>query len=351
MIIQIPTEIMAFQYIRYCDKMIELIAVICTMLAFLGTVYLSKRWIIVAKNINLIGKDMNKYSKPPVAEGGGVAIIIAVIFSILAYIFFKTFLMGSNSNLINIFAILTTVTLAGFIGFMDDVLGWLKGLRQRTKVLLTIMIALPLVVINAGQSTVILPCIGTIDFGLLYPLLIVPIAIIGAANGYNLLAGYNGLEAGMGVVIVSTLSYIALLNGYLWLTMIGIITVASLIGFLMFNWYPSKIFPGDSMTYTLGALIASMAILGNMQTVAVILFIPYFIDALFLVRARNTSVVAFAIPDRNNALKMPYKKCYDTTHLAIYLIGKFKKNVYERDVVLSILGLEALLGVICIAFL
>ena len=69
--------------------------------------------------------------------------------------------------------------------------------------MLTFGIAMPLVVVNAGHVIIELPLLGELNFGLLYPLVIIPIAVIGAANGYNMLAGYNGLEAGLGVIIIS----------------------------------------------------------------------------------------------------------------------------------------------------
>jgi UDP-N-acetylglucosamine--dolichyl-phosphate N-acetylglucosaminephosphotransferase len=323
------------------------IGALCTLMAFFGTYVLTRKWISVAKNIKLVGKDMNKYEKPLVSEGGGVAVALTIIVSILFYIFFKTFLIGNETNLIEIFAVLVTVIIAGFVGFLDDMLGWLKGLRQKTKVLLTLAIALPLVVINAGQSTMALPLIGLVNFGIFYPLLIVPLAIICATNGYNMLAGYNGLEASMGVIIISTLSYVSFLNGYFWLTMIGLIAVSSLLAFLVFNWYPSKIFPGDSLTYTLGALIAAMAILGNMQTIGLILFIPYMCDFILTSRTKMQAE-AFAKVNKDNSLELPYDKFYDSTHVAIAVLKKIKRKVYEKDVVICILGLEALLALVCV---
>ncbi|MCD6476994.1 MAG: glycosyl transferase family 4 [Candidatus Aenigmarchaeota archaeon] len=342
---------MVYQYTRFCDKMINnIIAIVCILFAFFGTLFLIKKWIFVAKNINLVGKDMNKYNKPSVAEGGGIVIMIAVVFSIMLYIFFKTFLLGNETNMINIFSVLLTIMLAGFIGFMDDVLGWLKGIRQKTKVLLTVSIAFPLVIVNAGHSIINIPILGLVDFGILYPLLIIPIGIIGAANGYNMLAGYNGLEAGLGVIIVGTLTCISFLNGYLWLTMIGMIAVSSLIAFLLFNWYPAKIFPGDSLTYMIGALIAAMAIMGNMQTIAVVLFIPFICDLILTSRSKFKAV-AFAKVNKDNSLTLPYKKIYDLTHLVIFLLSKVKKKVYEQDVVITIIGFEFLLTIISVIFL
>ncbi len=49
--------------------------------------------------------------------------------------------------------------------------------------------------------------------------------------------------------------------------------VGALLAFLWFNWYPAKVFPGDTLTYSVGALVACIAILGDMEKIAVILFI------------------------------------------------------------------------------
>ena len=53
--------------------------------------------------------------------------------------------------------------------------------------------------------------------------------------------------------------------------------VAALFGFYMYNRYPAKVFPGDSITWAIGALIAGMAILGNFEKIAIFIFIPYYV--------------------------------------------------------------------------
>ncbi|MBU4373171.1 MAG: hypothetical protein KKD69_00910 [Euryarchaeota archaeon] len=88
------------------------------------------------------------------------------------------------------FATVASILIATIIGMIDDMLGWRTGIRQSKKVLLTFLIPVPLMVINAGQNTMAFPFLGTIDIGLLYPLLIVPVGIIGASNAFNMLAGF-----------------------------------------------------------------------------------------------------------------------------------------------------------------
>jgi UDP-N-acetylglucosamine--dolichyl-phosphate N-acetylglucosaminephosphotransferase len=315
------------------------------------TVFLTKKWIKSANAAQLMGKDMNKPDQPLVPRSGGLVVAIVICFSLLFYIFLKTFSLveSSSPHVVEAFAITATVLLAGFIGFIDDVLGWKQGLGQLQKIVLTLPIALPLTVLYVDQTVMVFPFIGSVDLGLLYPLLIVPLGVIGATNGFNLLAGYNGLETGMGLVIFAVFGFTGLYVGKMWIAFIAFIVYACLLAFLAFNWYPAKVFPGNSFTYAIGALIATLAILGNMERIALWLFIPYFLEILLYFRARVIDkmgdVQAFAKPNEDGSLELPYKHIYDTTHLAIWVLKRVKEKVYERDVVLFLIAVEALFAV------
>ncbi len=315
------------------------------------SLFLTKYWIGIAKKNNLMGKDMNKFSKPLVAEAGGIAIVFSIIIGILIYVFFKTFLLNNSNNVLESLVIITSILLAGFIGFIDDILGWKKGLKPWQKILMTTVIAIPLMVINAGDSIVNLPFFGTVNFGIIYPLILIPIGIIGATNGYNILAGYNGLEAGLGLVIFSFLGFIAYQQNILWLTLIAGIIVFSLLGFLFFNKFPAKIFPGDSLTYLLGVLIACFAIFGNMQKITIILFIPFIIEG-FLKLKSKFKAENFGKINKDNSLELPYAKIYSLTHLSIKILKKIKPShkVYEKDVVWFLILIEIIIGLLILAF-
>lgn len=309
--------------------------------SFSSTFFLTKLWIKLAKRTKLLGKDMNKYSKPKIPEAGGIAFVIGTTFAILLYIFIKTFYLSSVSNLIEILVILLTLLLAGFLGFIDDILGWKRGLAQWQKPLLTIPIAIPLMVINAGNSSMNIPFFGQVNFGILYPLLIVPVGIVGATNGFNMLAGFNGLEASMGAIILGTLGIFALFTNSLWIATIAFSAVFSLFAFLIFNKYPAKIFPGNTLTYSVGALIACVAIVGNMEKIALFLFTLYFLE--FLIKMRNKfRSECFGIPQKNGSLKAP-EKIGSLTHVFM----KFVRS--EKGIVASILAVEVLLAFLAFA--
>lgn len=323
-----------------------LVAALSIFFAFLACVGLTRWWISVAKRNNLVGKDMNKYSKNLVAESGGIAVVISIVLAIMMYIFFKTFIIKTETHILEISILTITLLLACTIGFIDDILGWKKGLRPWQKALMTLVIAIPLVVINAGHSIISLPFIGAVDLGLFYPLLIVPLGVIGATNGYNLLAGHNGLEAGLGAVIFMALGIVLFMTGQMWLAFVAAIIVLALFAFLIFNKLPAKVFPGDSLTYSAGAMIACIAILGNIEKIALILFIPFIIEGILKAGSRFKAE-NFGIPKKDGSLELPYKKTYSLTHFSMKLLRKIKPShkVYEKDVVALLVSIEAIIGI------
>ncbi|RWX72777.1 MAG: Undecaprenyl-phosphate alpha-N-acetylglucosaminyl 1-phosphate transferase [Candidatus Methanosuratincola subterraneus] len=318
-------------------------------ISFAATFILTKRWIPVAKRAGLVGKDMNKPDKPDVAEMGGVAVLGGILGGMLFYIGLNTFLFNNVSFNLDLFAVMGTVLIIAVVGLIDDLLGWKLGLSQLQKPLLTIPAALPMMVINAGHSSVDLPLFGAMDLGLLYPLMVVPIGIVGASNGFNIIAGYNGLEAGMGLIIISSIGFVSYLTGTSHVAMICAIAAAALVAFLIFNWHPAKIFPGNVFTYMVGSIVACTSILANVEKLALMLFMLYFLDFFLKARSRMKAE-AFGEVDSKGCLKKPYSKYYAFPHVVIDLVVKLKGKASEKDVVLFILSLEGLLALIGMFF-
>ncbi|MBA7627294.1 Phospho-N-acetylmuramoyl-pentapeptide-transferase [subsurface metagenome] len=299
----------------------KLMLLLTIFISFFCVYLILPYWIKKAKQVGLVWKDMNKPKQPK-----NVA--------------------GSTSALIEILALLVSILLISIIGLIDDIFGWQQGgLSKRSRLILVLLAAIPLMVINAGESTMM-----GINFGLIFPLLIIPIAILGATTTFNFLAGYNGLEAGQGIIILSALALVTWLTGNSWLSVIALCMVASLIAFYIFNKYPAKVFPGDIMTYSIGALIAVIAILGNIEKIAVLFFIPYIIETGLKLRGRLKKE-SFAKVNKDGSLEMPYEKIYGLEHLAIKILKKIKPNkkVYEKEVVFLIHGFQVL--VVLLAFL
>jgi len=299
-------------------------------------------WIRKAKQIDLIWEDMNKLPREKnVAGSGGIAVVLGIIVGIFLYIALQTFYFKSiDGTLIKIFAIICSILLVSGIGFIDDLFGWKKGgLSIRSRILLVLFSAIPLMVINAGESIIF-----GIDLGIIYPLAIIPLGILGATTTYNFLAGFNGLESSQGMIILSALAFVTYVTGNSWLSVILLCMVASLLAFYIFNKNPAKVFPGDVLTYSVGILIAITAILGNMEKITLFFFIPYILEMVLKSRGRLKKH-SFGTPNTDGSLEMPYEKIYGLEHLAIKILKKIKPNhkAYENEVVWLINGFQILI--------
>jgi len=203
----------------------------------------------------------------------------------------------------------------------------------------------PLVVINAGKDLILIPFIGQTELGIIYPLFIIPLGIVGAATTFNFLAGFNGLECGQGLLLIFSLSIIAFFTGNPWLSVIGLCMCAALFAFLLFNFYPAKIFPGDALTYPVGGMIAIIAILGNFEKVAFFFFIPYIMETYLKSRGKLAKQ-SFGKPEKDGTLNLKYPGIYGLTHLSIFLMKKYRIKPTEKRVVYSIWTFQFLIIII-----
>ena len=288
---------------------------------------------------------MNKEGNIQVAEAGGIGFVMGFSMAILINIMISVFIYDDYLSAMYLLASLSLALMAAFVGFVDDVLGWKKGLSHKAKVISTLPIAVPLMAVKAGVSTMNIPLIGTINLGMLYPLVVVPVGIVGAANAFNMIAGLNGLEASMAIIINGTLGVIALKKNLYLASAVAWSVVGAAIGFYLLNKYPAKVFPGDVFTYTVGALIATVAILGNMEGAALILFIPYFIELALYLRGKMKGIEkeSWGKPV-DGCLEPPYEECYSITHVAMKVLKKIKGCAKEWEVVALINLFEILLA-------
>lgn len=307
------------------------------LISLLITMFLLPYWIKKAKQINLVWDDMNKLTSEKIAGSGGIAVILGFTAGVFVYISYRTFYLGTtNSFLIEIFALLVSILFLAGIGLIDDLFGWQQGgLSVKSRMLLVILAAVPLIAINAGKSKVLLPFLGPTELGVIYPLVLIPIGMLGATTVFNFLAGFNGLEAGQGIILLSSLSIVSFLTGNTWLSLILLCMVASLLAFLLFNFCPAKVFPGDILTYPVGGLIAIVSILGNFEKIAVFFFIPYIIEFILKARGRFKKQ-SFGLPKSNSSLDLRYSKIYSLNHVSISLMKKLGVKPTEKKVVYSI---------------
>lgn len=301
-------------------------------------------WLKTAPKLGLIGRDMNKPGEHYAVEASGIWIILSSIFGILTYIALETY-TDMRSDLIPTMSITITILLAGLLGFFDDILGWKKGISPVKRVLFTIPISIPLVVVKAGSSNIELPFLGLIDLGLIYPLFIVPIGVLGASNAFNMIAGYNGLESLQGLILLGlSLPLLFFTSRFIAIYVVTPVMIAITVFYFLYNKYPAKAFPGNSFTYGIGAFYASLAIYWNFEKYAILSFTLYFIELTLFIRGLLNNVYKenFGSVQPDGSLLPPYEKAYSLTHLAIKIVRKLKGRCYENDVVKTIALLQFL---------
>ncbi|MFH1402734.1 MAG: glycosyltransferase 4 family protein [Candidatus Altiarchaeota archaeon] len=316
-----------------------MIAFICVLAAsFAFTYWATGRMIPKLKAAKITGRDMNKPKKPSVPEMGGLPIVGGFVVGVLLAIALITFsLIDERLNLTYILAGLSTILIMALIGVIDD----LFIMRQRTKALLPVLASLPLVAVKAGVTTMTLPFIGPVDFGILYVLILVPVAITGASNATNMLAGFNGLEAGLGLVMTGTIGLISYLTGGFEAAILSSAMFGSLLAFIKYNWYPARILIGDIGTLSIGASVAAIVILGNIEKVGVILIIPFFAE-LYL-KARSRFQAESWCDVKKNLLVCPKQsEVYGLGRLVMYLTG----GISERSLVLTLIACEIVFAII-----
>ena len=314
--------------------MVFLIFIVSFAVSFVGFPIIIPR----LKKAGIVGKNMNSKKQEEIAEMGGLLIAAGFGAGIVFAIFLRTFFdLYLSVGLTSILAVLSTVLIVVIIGVFDDLI----SMKQWIKALIPVFAALPLMALKEGYSMMRIPFIGLIEFGIFYPLILVPLGITGAANAVNMLAGFNGLEVGMGVMAIGALAVIAYLIGETTALIILLAALGALVAALYYNWFPAKILVGDVGTLTIGAVVASAVIVGNYETAGVIIIIPYVVD--FLIKAKNRFPYSFGIY-REGKLYCPDGRAVGLAQLIMKVCG----GISERNLVLVLMGIEAVFGVIAI---
>jgi UDP-N-acetylglucosamine--dolichyl-phosphate N-acetylglucosaminephosphotransferase len=197
----------------------------------------------------IVGRDIMKKNSGKVADMGGPGVIVGFLVGIFYYIGFEVFAMNNQVGLTGILASLNTILIITLIGIFDVLTTLMKqregmGLFERLKrrgipawfyFFVPLPAAVPLMAVKAGVTKMNLPIYGQVELGILYPLIIVPLALLCCSNATNFLAGFNGLEAGMGFILHISLGLYAYQNGNYAAAAIALIFGIALVSFLKNN--------------------------------------------------------------------------------------------------------------------
>jgi UDP-N-acetylglucosamine--dolichyl-phosphate N-acetylglucosaminephosphotransferase len=305
-----------------------LTVLIAIILAFAIVILALPNTIRILKEKGIMGIDVHKPNTPEVAKGGGFVVLFAIVTSLLFVIGITTFQDQEVDT--GLLAALVSILLAGMIGLLDDNLDF----RNRTKIALPMIASIPMMVMQVGTTTMSIPLIGTVDLGVLYPLVVIPLMMTFIIDSTNMYGGMNGLEAGLSIInsaaLILYVVLLSLVDGTETTQALldsGVVAGALLgasLAFLIFNWYPAKILPGDVGRLPIGAAIAAALILGNMDRLAIFLYAPFALNFILYilyrlyVRRKGIEYVKFASPREDGTLKVvgPFTMYWMLPHLS-----------------------------------
>ena len=216
------------------------------------------------------GRDIHKKEKPEIPEMGGVAILIGVTVSGVV----SSLLYPEKSTMFLSFVL--TVLIAGGVGIIDD----LRPLNARVKPLLTLAASIPILVLGTYTPSILFPVIGGTRLTMVYPFLI-PIVMAVTSNAVNMMDPFNGVMAGTSTVLTATLLIAAIALGMGDTIILCTILLGALLAFYYFNRYPSRVFSGDVGSLSVGTALGAIAIMGRLEVVAVVAFMPQIMNAFY----------------------------------------------------------------------
>ncbi len=327
------------------------IATAMTALMAMGTVFVMTPPLIRKMQAGgMVGLDVNKLAKKPIAELGGIAALFGFSVSLSLVVGFQK-LLGNVAEP-PFLAAISVFFMAATIGLIDDI----SDLPQRLKAAAVAFAALPLMLVHLGAPVISFPFgyqwgfLG--DSHLVYWLVLVPVGVTGVANAMNMSAGYNGLETGQIAVIALALLGIGQLRAVpdVSLLVFGAV-LGCAVGLYFFNRYPARVFVGDIGTLGLGAALAAGIILAHVEFYGLVAIAPAFYElfatAYYGFSGRNQNrKLACRNPDidANGILHAPRGAGRYT--LAYLVLSKRPMN--EKSLVRALLALYAICGLIAV---
>ncbi|HSP20774.1 MAG TPA: phospho-N-acetylmuramoyl-pentapeptide-transferase [Planococcus sp. (in: firmicutes)] len=215
---------------------------------------------------------------------GGLVYLIAIIVTVLGVAIFA----GRLSQ--EIIILLLVLFGYGLIGFLDDfikvVLKRNLGLTSLQKLVAQIVIAVISFLLLNGiefDTALYIPFTDfSIELSTLYVVFII-FWLVGFSNAVNLTDGLDGLVAGTASIAFAAFGVIAIVQEQVGIAMFTFAVAGALLGFLVFNKYPAKVFMGDTGSLALGGALAMVSILLKQELLLLIIGLVFVIETLSVI--------------------------------------------------------------------
>lgn len=317
--------------------MLESEVVYTILLGFLITVLLSPMFIPLLRKLKF-GQSIREegpkshMKKAGTPTMGGIMIILSIIITSLVMNQF----FGSLS--LDLFLLLFVTFAFGLLGFLDDfiivVMKRNLGLTSRQKFLGQIIISVIFYLLYRSTGlphTITLPIVDiSVDFGWLYFPFIV-FWLVGFSNAVNLTDGLDGLVSGTSAIAFGAFAILAWNQGQIDVALFALSVVGAVLGFLVFNAHPAKVFMGDTGSLALGGAIAALSIIVKAELLLVIIGGIFVIETLSVI----LQVISFKTTGKRIFLMSPLHHHYE---LAGWSEWKIVTTFWTVGLIFAVLG-------------
>lgn len=274
------------------------------LLSFILSIILFIFWIPILRKLNLgqyirLDGPQDHLKKSGTPTMGGL-IMIVVIISI--FIFFELYFL--KDSFYNILFYILPLMLYGVIGLIDDLLiinkHNNKGISPKAKIILQCLSILIYYLIYYEKfNSIINLGIIKIDLKTFYFFFILLI-FVSCTNAVNLTDGLDGLAGGTLVICFLGISILGYFKSNTSVSILSTICIGSLLGFLLFNHYPAKIFMGNTGSLMFGSLLALQMVALDEEMLLLIIASVFIIETLSVI----IQVIYFKITKGKRFFKM-----------------------------------------------
>jgi len=237
--------------------------------------------------------DGRRLNRRPIPRLGGLAIFLGILVPALAFLDLTGEMRG----------IVIGAAVACVVGAVDD----FRGLTPATKLAGQVLAAAIPTAFGVWVDHFTFPFVGAVDVPAWVGIPLTIVWIVAVMNMVNFLDGLDGLAAGVCAIAGGSFAVLALSLGKVDAAILSAVVAGACVGFLRHNFFPARIFMGDSGALVLGYTLASVAVAGLLKTAStVVLFLPLLvlavpiIDTSFVVAKRMKHGVPVYSADRSH---------------------------------------------------
>ena len=226
-------------------------------------------------------------SKEGTPTMGGIAFIMAIL-AVLAGFAVWYSILGKQRQLIPLALTLALAVMNGLIGFVDDFCKLMKkqnqGLKAYQKSALQVLAAglyiFMLRVLDYIDTTLHIPFTDiSVELGIVYYVFAL-FVIVGMVNSVNLTDGIDGLAGTVTLIVFCFFGFVGINYLHVSLTLLSAALVGGMLGFLLFNLHPAKVFMGDTGSLFLGGAVTGAAFLINEPMIVVLVGGMYVLETV-----------------------------------------------------------------------